>query len=80
MTRSTNVGCVDSPTVRLLDRIVSDSAIRNGKLMIRGTRLSIILVWASLAVGRTFGEVQQQSDIMADDARAALSHSTHLLR
>ncbi len=80
MTRSTNVGCVDSPTVRLLDRIVSDSAIRDGKPMIRGTRIPIILVWSSLAVGRTFGEVQQQYDIMADDTRAALSHSTRLLR
>lgn len=64
----------------LLDRIVIDPAIHDGKPVIRGTRLPITIVLGSLAGGMTFGEIQREYDITADDIRAALSYVTQLLR
>jgi uncharacterized protein (DUF433 family) len=66
--------------VYLLDRIVIDPAIHDGKPIIRGTRLPITIVLGSLAGGMTFGEIQREYDITADDIRAALSYVIHLLR
>lgn len=64
----------------LLDRIVIDPAIHDGKPVIRGTRLPITIVLGSLAGGMTFGEIQREYDITAEDIRAALSYVTQLLR
>lgn len=64
----------------LLDWIVIDPAIHDGKPVIRGTRLPITIVLGSLAGGMTFGEIQREYDITADDIRAALSYVTQLLR
>jgi len=73
-------GVVDSLTVYLLDRIVIDPAIHDGKPIIRGTRLPITIVLGSLAGGMRFGEIQREYDITADDIRAALSYVIQLLR
>lgn len=64
----------------LLDRIVIDPAIHDGKPIIRGTRLPITIVLGSLAGGMRFGEIQREYDITADDIRAALSYVIQLLR
>lgn len=53
-------------------RIVVAPAVCHGKPVIKGTRVPVTIVVGSLAGGMTFGEVQREYKISADDIRAAL--------
>jgi uncharacterized protein (DUF433 family) len=64
----------------LLDRIVIDPAVHDGKPIVRGTRLPVTIILGSLAGGMTFDEIQREYDITAEDIRAALSYVIQLLR
>lgn len=62
----------------LKERIVIDSAVQHGKPVIRGTRLPASLVVGSLAGGMTFGEIEREYDITANDICAALKFVAEL--
>jgi uncharacterized protein (DUF433 family) len=58
----------------LLDRIVLDPAIRSGKPVIRGTRITVTDVLEYLAGGMSEAEVLADfPDLTAEDVRAALA-------
>jgi len=58
----------------LLDRIVFDPAIRNGKPVIRGTRITVTDILEYLAGGMSETEILADfPDLGAQDIRAALA-------
>ncbi|MQA91372.1 MAG: DUF433 domain-containing protein [Gemmatimonas sp.] len=58
----------------LLDRIVFDPAIRSGKPVIRGTRITVSDIFEYLAGGMTEEEILADfPDLSAEDVRAALA-------
>lgn len=58
----------------LLDRIVIDPEIRNGKPVIRGTRITVSDLLEYLAGGMSQEEILADfHDLTADDIRAALA-------
>jgi uncharacterized protein (DUF433 family) len=58
----------------LLERITIDPAIRSGKPVIRGTRITVSDILEYLAGGMSQEEVLQDfPDLMAEDVRAALA-------
>lgn len=54
------------------DRIVIGPAVHHGTPVIRGTRLPVTVVAASLDGGMTFDEIQSEYSITGGDIRAAL--------
>ena len=60
------------------NRIIVDPTIVHGKPVIRGTRVPVAVVVASLAGGMSFQDVQWEYDLTADDIRAALEFSDEL--
>lgn len=61
------------------ERIVIDPKICHGKPVIRGTRTPVAIVIGSLAGGMTFGEIQADYDLTAEDIRAALAFAAELV-
>jgi lactoylglutathione lyase len=61
------------------ERIVIDPKICHGRPVIRGTRLPVSIVVASLAGGMSFDEVQREYGISVDDIRAALKFAGDLI-
>lgn len=58
----------------LLDRIVFDPAIRSGKPLIRGTRITVSDILEYLAGGMSAEEILVDfPDLSAEDVRAALA-------
>jgi uncharacterized protein (DUF433 family) len=58
----------------LLERITIDPAIRSGKPVIRGTRITVSDILEYLAGGMSQEEVLRDfPDLMAEDVRAALA-------
>ena len=63
----------------LLDRIQADPAICHGKACIRGTRIMVSAVLASLADGMTEGEVRAEyPSLGSEDILAALAYAAEL--
>jgi uncharacterized protein (DUF433 family) len=63
----------------LLERIQVDPAICHGKACIRGTRIMVSIVLASLADGMTEGEVRAEYPALAsEDIQAALAYAAEL--
>ncbi|MBI4491712.1 MAG: DUF433 domain-containing protein [Chloroflexi bacterium] len=60
-------------------RVAVDPAIRSGKPVIRGTRVTVELVIAKLAGGMTADEVAAEYDLSAEDVRAALGYAASVL-
>lgn len=54
------------------NRIIIDAAIHHGKPVIRGTRIPVTIVAASLVGGMSFEEIACEYNITVDDIRAAL--------
>ena len=61
------------------ERIVIDPAVCHGKPVIRGTRVPVAVILGSLASGMSFGEVEREYDLSAEDIRAALGFAGDLL-
>jgi uncharacterized protein (DUF433 family) len=60
------------PLMTAHPRIVLDPSICHGKPVIRGSRVPVTVVVASLAGGMTFEEIECEYDISTEDVRAAL--------
>lgn len=70
-----------TPTSRdtLLQRISVDPDVCHGKACIRGTRIMVSVVLASLADGMSAQEIlAEYSPLTADDIRAALAYAVEL--
>jgi uncharacterized protein (DUF433 family) len=60
----------------LMERITSDPAVRGGKPVIRGTRITVTNVLEYLAGGMTPEEILADfPDLAADDIRAVLAYA-----
>ena len=63
----------------LLERIVVDPAICDGKACIRGTRIMVSVVLANLAVGYTEKEIRADyPSLRPEDIQAALAYAADL--
>ena len=60
------------------DPIVIDPSICHGKPVSRGTRTPVAIVVGSLAVGRSFEDVQLEYDLTIEDSRTALNFASYL--
>jgi len=60
-------------------RIVRDPAVCHGRLVIRGTRITVSSVIGSLAGGMPSAEIQSEYDLTAEDIRAALVFAVDLV-
>ncbi len=63
----------------LLKRIVTDPKVMAGKLVIRGTRITVDLILELLAAGMTPQEIARDYDISVEDVRAALLYAARVL-
>ena len=63
----------------LLRRIVIDPKVMAGKLVIRGTRITVDLILELLAAGMTPEEIASDYRISVDDIRAALLYAAKVL-
>jgi uncharacterized protein (DUF433 family) len=62
-----------------VERIVIDKNIRNGKPVIRGTRVPVDIILGSLAGGMSYQEVCEDYEITEDDIKAAIEYATKLV-
>ncbi len=62
-----------------MERIVIDKNIRNGKPVIRGTRVPVDIILGSLAGGMSYQEVCEDYEITEDDIKAAIEYATKLV-
>ena len=62
-----------------MERIVIDKNIRNGKPVIRGTRVPVEIILGSLAGGMSYQEVCEDYEITEDDIKAAIEYATKLV-
>jgi uncharacterized protein (DUF433 family) len=63
------------------DRIVVDPKVLTGKLVVRGTRISVELVVDLLAAGWSHAQILTSYPHLAEeDVRACLSYASELLR
>ena len=60
------------------NRIVIDRAICHGKPVIRGTRMTGLLVVGSLAGGMSFEQLRQEYDLSMEDIRATLKNENDI--
>ena len=64
---------------KLLNRIVADPQVCGGKPCIRGTRIPVAVILASLAEGMTAGEIiEHYPHLSPEDIRAALAYAADL--
>lgn len=61
------------------NRIVIDPGIRQGKPVIRGTRVPVDLILGSLAGGMTPDEVAREYGITKEDISAALAYASEIM-
>ena len=61
--------------IEIAPRIVVDEAIRFGKPVIKGTRVSVVAVVGKVAAGMNVDEVAQEYGLTRDDVLAALSYA-----
>jgi len=59
----------------LNDRIVIDPAIRFGKPIVKGTRVSVDIILGRLAAGLTYDDVIREYQITKDDILAVLQYA-----
>lgn len=62
------------------DRIAIDPKIMGGKPVIKGRRVPLQIIVASLAGGDDVGTVCDQFDITEEDVRAALAYAADVLQ
>ena len=62
----------------MLERVVIDPAIQNGKLVIRWTLVPVVRIIDSLASDMTKGSIMSEYDITAEDIQAALLYNAEL--
>jgi len=61
------------------DRIVIDPAVRHGKPIIKGTRISLEIILGSLAGGMQIEEIVKEYDLQKVDVLAALAYAARLI-
>lgn len=61
------------------DRIQMDPKVHHGKPVIRGTRVPVARILGGLAGGMTFGEIEEEYGVTAEDIRAALEFANRLV-
>jgi len=64
---------------KLLERIIVDPKVMNGKPVIRGTRITVDLILELLASGMTPEEITEDYKISIEDIRAALLYAAKIL-
>jgi len=62
----------------LNERIVADAAIRFGKPVIMGTRVSVETVLGRLAAGLTYDQIIKEYDITREDILAVLQYAVQV--
>lgn len=66
--------------IRWQERITIAEGLHHGAPCIKGTRIPIAVIMASLADGMTAGEIQQEYPQLSDlDIRAALAYAADVL-
>ncbi|MCE7984926.1 MAG: DUF433 domain-containing protein [Caldilinea sp. CFX5] len=65
--------------VEIAPRIVVDPAVRFGKPVIQGTRMTVAAVLAKLAGGMSIEEVMHEYDLSQTDMLAALGYAANRL-
>ena len=63
-----------------LERIAIDPKVMGGKPVVRGTRVPVQTILASLAGGDDVAKVCDEFDIAEDDVRAALAYAADVLK
>jgi uncharacterized protein (DUF433 family) len=62
--------------MNLLNKIVSDPTICNGKACIQGTRVTVKVILDNLAAGLSYGEIlKSYPSLTESDIRAAISYA-----
>ncbi len=61
------------------DRIEFNQKIRQGKPIIRGTRVPVEVVLGALAGGMSFAEVEKEYGITEGDIRAAIEYAASIV-
>ena len=61
------------------DRIAVDAKVMGGKPVVRGTRVPVQTILASLAGGDDVARVCEQLQVTAEDVRAALAYAAEAL-
>lgn len=65
--------------VEIAPRIVIDPAIRFGKPVVQGTRMTVAAILAKLAGGMSIEEVMQEYDLAQADILAVLGYAANRL-
>jgi uncharacterized protein (DUF433 family) len=65
--------------IKLLERIEINPKILCGKPVIKGTRISVVLILEKLANGYNFNEIIYDYDIVEEDIKAALTYAYELV-